>query len=238
MTSTTRTTPGTGPDAPTDDYTKAVALVKVAQRDYAAGVKAVENSTVSGAMATHAAFTAGLVGDEGSLYPKVQDYANLFTREVDGEPKPMSRVTVTLWRRLGKCLALGIEAYSREWKRLVQNANAKAVSSVIDADNATAAKVAKAVNSLYGRDGKPKPKPESDKDASKDKDETGVGETGTTAATAPVSVPAMLDLLDVLALRLSTGRMLTPDEADRLTVAVEVLGTCKRGASEDEALAS
>ena len=103
--------------------------------------------TVDAAYATDVAYAHGLIGSgEGALYPTARAYA---------EAMLVSPATVTLWRRLGHALVVGVTPDSGLWQTLAFRAaaNDKSVAEAILAEDATVATIQAAVDLIRNPDG-------------------------------------------------------------------------------------
>jgi len=128
----------------TDDKA-AVALVTRVARTYRSAQGKVRSLTADAAYATEAAFSAGIIA-KGAKYDTAREYAAAFD---------VAPATVTLWKRLGRALVVGVTTDSPLWQTLAFRtaANDKAVAEAIMADDATVAKIAAAVATTRKPDG-------------------------------------------------------------------------------------
>jgi len=128
----------------TDDKA-AIALVSRVARTYRAAQGKVRSLTADAAYATECAFTAGIIG-KGAKYETARDYAAAYE---------VAPATVTLWKRLGRALVVGVATDSGLWQTLAFKAaaNDKAVADAIMADGATVATITAAVATTRKPDG-------------------------------------------------------------------------------------
>ena len=135
----------------TDPKVAEQTIAKVS-RAYRAASGKVRTLTADAAYATEAGYASGLIG-------KPSDGAEM-TALAYGERFGVASATVTLWRRLGRALIVGVSTDSEMWQTLAFKAaaNDKPVADAIMADGATVAKIATALESTRLPDGKRKPK--------------------------------------------------------------------------------
>ena len=202
------------------DTAPVLALVEAARTAWAESIGTEQSATERCAVA---AFEASPFIGKGLLFEDVDAFRALFpNRNGDGA---VSKSTVTLWKRLGKCHSLGItpETERQVWTRVQSKGNSDArMRSAIDDPKASKTKVTRAVNGCYVKGvytKQVKPVTAGSESA------TGEGNGETTAAekvTVPASVSAMLDTLETIAARLAS-EPITPAEFARLADVVETL---------------
>lgn len=127
------------------DTAQAVALASKVARSYRAASGKVRTLTADAAYATEAAFTSGAVA-KGSKWETAREYADTYG---------VAPATVTLWKRLGRSLVVGVTTDSALWQVLAfkSAANDKAVADAIMADGATVATITAAVATTRKPDG-------------------------------------------------------------------------------------
>lgn len=131
------------------DPKAAHALVSKVARQYRTAAGKVRTLTADAAYATDAAYESGLIGKDGE-YATARDYAAAYG---------VSPSAVTLWRRLGRALVVGITTDSEAWQHLAfrSAANDKIVAEAIMADDATVDKIMSALGKSRKPDGTRKP---------------------------------------------------------------------------------
>lgn len=214
----------------TIDVTAALALIESAQTAWSESIGSEKSAVEACAVAAYAA--RDLIG-EGLTYENVDAFRALFVSrqaDKDGNYGPVSKSTITMWTRLGKSHSLGVTPESDRivWTRLQSKVNSdKRMRDAVDDDKATGPKIRKAVASCYPKGKYAAPAKDDGKDNGKSVDEEH-GNTGSNAEsqTVPASVPAMLDLLDVIVARLAS-EPITKAEHARVASVVESLGTLR-----------
>jgi len=121
-------------------------LVKRTAKSYRTAAGKVRNLTADAAYATECAYSAGLIGKDAT-YPTARDYAATYD---------VAPATVTLWKRLGRALVVGVTTDSPVWQVLAFKAaaNDKAVADAIMADDATVETITAAIATTREPDGK------------------------------------------------------------------------------------
>lgn len=216
------------------DTAPVLALVESAVNAWNDALTNTARSIESAAVAAYAA--APHIGD-GQVWQDGAAYRSQFPAprpDKSGNTVSVSASTLTLWTLLGKAHSLGLtpDADATTWRRMVQRATDKRISSVIRDEKATGPKIKRAVAACF-----PKGQYAAAEKADTPTEGEQHGNTGSNSEdqTVPSSVPALLDLLDVIAARLCSEPV-TPAEHKRIAEAVESLsGIAATPATEVEA---
>lgn len=180
---------------------QAETLVSDAVQEWRLARETGERAMVAASVATYAAFDAGLIGKDAKW--SQDDYAALFG---------ITSGYVTLLRRNGRALALGLVTPESESFRLLSSkagANIGAVGKVIESPKPTKAALAKALGEAFTPDGKKRP-------AKKTTDPSKSG-IKSDAATRVEQVVAEVSAL------LADASRLTPESVLRIEVAATAL---------------
>lgn len=214
----------------------ALALVESARTAWVGSIGTEAQAVEACAVATFAAspFIGKGNGETGG-WETADDYALLFPNrngktDSKGKAEPVSKQTVTRWRRMGQAHGLGItpEADSKRWQRLnVSAATDKRVGAALADPKVTLTKVRKAIDSCYA-DGKYVSEAAAAKAAATAEGEGSTPDPEASVPVVPASVSAMLDALETIAAHLA-GSTLTPAEGQRLAAVVESLESAKVG---------